>query len=164
MAPRDLDIDVCNNFLGVGVVAKGVDEKSTIGDIGKAMRRDFFEKRKSGSLFGGVEENPERPESCVVCLSNLGPLVVKEPFEDVWMQQTMDSNYANGSLCLLSWSKIDQGRNDFWGRLRYSPQVFSRRQAESIAKSIAYVLEVLPATTRVDSAVEELARLQSAHS
>jgi hypothetical protein len=77
------------------------------------------------------------------------------------MQQTMDSNFTNGSLCFLTWSKIRNGRNDFWGRLRYSPQVFTRRQAEGIGKCIAHVLEKIPEETPVEMAVKELIRLHT---
>jgi hypothetical protein len=162
MPKRELDIDVCNNFIGVSIVANGVTEKSTIKEIGEAMRRNFVEKeRKAGGLFTLPPGTAEQAGSCVVCLSNMGALRIKEPFEDVWMQQTMDSHFANGSLCFLTWSKIAKGRNEFWGRLRYSPQVFSRPDADGLARSIAYVLEQVPEEATAESVIGDLIELQS---
>jgi hypothetical protein len=134
MMPDELDIDVCNNFTGVNIVARGVSERSTIREIDDAMRRNFVEKEKAHNLFQIAPGIGDSTGSCVLCLSNLGRLVIKEPFEDVWMQQTMDSNLGNGSLCFLTWSKIANGKNDFWRRLRYSSKVFQRRQAEDLGK------------------------------
>jgi hypothetical protein len=161
MKKKDLDIDICNNFIGVRIIADGITKNSTIKEIGSAMRRDFQEKGQTGELFEVEGNNVEHAGSCVVCLSNLGPLRVEEPFEDVWMQQTMESKFAVGSLCLLTWSKLSNGNNDFWGRLRYSPEIFTRKQATGIGKSIAHVLENMSENTRVDEAVEELMELQS---
>jgi hypothetical protein len=83
MRPQEVGIDVCNNFLGVIIAASGVTQKSTIKELGEAMRRNFALKTKNRALFRLPPAGAEQQGSCIVGLSNMGPLVVKPPFEDV---------------------------------------------------------------------------------
>jgi hypothetical protein len=158
---KDAGFDVCNDFIGVRIIADGITKEAKIKDIDDAMRRDSKEKERTSELYEIERHHSEHSGFCVVCLSNLDPLTVGEPFEDVWMQQTMESTFAADSLYLLTLSKLSKGQNDFWGRLRCSPQIFTREQATGTGKSIAHVLEDLFMNTRVENAVEELMALQS---
>jgi hypothetical protein len=161
MKKKDLDIDLCNNFIGVRIIADRITKNSTIKEVDSAMRCDLKEKGQTGELFGVEGDNPEHAGSCLVCLRNLGPFRLQEPFEDVWMQQTMESKFAIGSFCLLISSKLSDRNNDFWGRLRYSPDIFTKKQATGIGKSIAHVLENMSDNARVDEVDTELMELQS---
>jgi hypothetical protein len=161
MDRRDIDIGVCNTFVPITIVPKGVLLKSTVREIGQAMRKDLLNKKDHGGLF--IFTDPERAHrhgASHLCLTNMGPLVIRPPFGDVWIQQMMTSTDAAGSLVFLSFSKIDEKRNQFFGRVRYSANVFTEREANGFRASIRYAMEKLDQNTPADVAVRTLARVQ----
>jgi hypothetical protein len=161
MNPRDLGINVCNNFIPLTVVPHGISPQNTVKQFGEAMRRDFVNKKDNGGFFVLQDLKKEhRPGSSVMVLSNMGLLPLRPPVADVWMQQVMESRFADGALVLLSWEKILGGRSEFFGKLRYSPNVFTDLEAAAFARSVRYALEEVDGGTRIDAAVEQLIRVQ----
>jgi hypothetical protein len=161
MNPKDVNINVCNNFVAVTVAPKGITGKSRVRDIGQTMRKDFANKRDNGGLFILEDSEYEHKQgTSIMVLSNMGPLYIKPPVVDIWMQQTMESQHGDGALLLLSWTKISDTKNEFFGRLRYSPNIFTDAEASAMRASIRYVLEKLDPNLTVDAAVKELMKVQ----
>ena len=96
----------------------------------------------------------------IMSLSNMGVINIKPPFEDVWVQQTMEEHETDYEMCLLSWSKVGNGRNDVYARLRYSTNVISDQEASGFSESLRHVLENMPLSTTVGDAVEQLMQIQ----
>jgi hypothetical protein len=78
------------------------------------------------------------------------------------MQQKLDSRAMEGALVFLSWSTLTANRNDFWGRLTYSPNVFTEQEVRGFSAAIRYALEKLDGNTPADLAMRKLLQVQKA--
>jgi hypothetical protein len=160
MKPEAVDWSICNNFIGLSVFAHGLTPKSRVGDVGPAFRRDFREKQKQGFFVPG-NENPLRFGALISSFSHMGVMEVRPPFSDVWIQNGDRGAWAEGSLSLLTWTKVGCGWADFHGSFRWPPHVMSDAEGQGLANSIRFALEKLPRETPVDVAIREMQKIQS---
>ena len=158
---KGFGFDVGNNFVIMQVIERGVKESWTVRDVMRAMRGNMSAQMKSGGVYPYTRfDSLARDGHAAVVLSNIGKIEVKHPFEDVWMQQTGLERFNDFSLAMLTWSKLQNGRNDVWGRLRYSRNVFTLQEATGIAKSLEYGMEHLSLETPVSAALKQLKDVQ----
>jgi hypothetical protein len=153
----------CLNLVTVYVMTGEVQLETTVKEVGRMMRSDLEHKRKNGGLFATLNrERPAREGTSFGCVSSLGQFVMRHPIEDVRMTQVMPSSDAERCVCLVSWSKVAGERNDFFGRLRYSANVITDREAIGIKKSIRHVLENITGNTPAIDAFNQCVRVQRA--
>jgi hypothetical protein len=161
MKPQDIGINVCNNFVPLTVVPRGITGNSTVREFSEAMRRNFANKKANKGFFVPADRTMDHRQGCsIMVLSNMGPIPIRPPVADVWMQQGMESRYTDGALVLLSWEKVFGKGSEFIGKLRYSPNVWTDAEAGALGASIRFVLEDLDAGMRVDAAVKKLMEVQ----
>jgi hypothetical protein len=159
LAQRDLDIDVCNNFIGVGVLAKNVTEKSTSREIGGATRRNFPEKGTKGgssNATGGGERAGSASSA-----REYGRRARQRATRGRVDAADDGQQLRERTALLLTGSKVAREER-FLGRRRSSPPVVSRSEADGLARSIACVRERCPrakppsASSRPSSVASEL--------
>jgi hypothetical protein len=156
LPPGVVDLGLVNVFSSVQANADGVDEHSTLRDIGRAMRADFVKQNVYSNIIG----DGRRFGSSFLLLSNVGKGVIKKPFEDVWAQQMMPARFTDGLLCLFAFRREQAGKQEYIGRLRWSPRVFAEKEGKALARSIQFISDEMPGGTRADEAVYEVVKLQ----
>ena len=161
MQPSDVGFDVCNNYVCVPTIARGVTEGTTLEELRRRLKSDLTYKIKNNGVYPCMRfEDFAQDGTTIMSLSNMGVINIKPPFEDVWVQQTMEEHETDYEMCLLSWSKVGNGKNDVYARLRYSTNVISDKEASGFSESVRHVLENMPLSTTVGEAVEQLMQIQ----
>ena len=162
MQARDVGFDVCNNYVCVPTIARGVTKETTLEELRRRLRSDLRYKIENNGVYPCMRfEDFAQDGTTIMSLSNMGVINIKPPFEDVWVQQTMEEHETDYEMCLLSWSKVGNGRNDVYARLRYSRNVVSDEEACGFSESVKCILESMPLSTTVGDAVERLMQIQS---
>ena len=158
----------CNTFSNITVQCPPITPDQTLGDMQKLTRKDFSEKLKAGVIFDylkGIREYQidrmgkiAPPPGIGIEVTNVGPVMLKRPVTDIWMQQTMKSTWTEGTMSLLSYSIMDEtGRNDVVTRLRFSPTSVRRERAEQISKAILHIAQHVPLSAPIWAIMSDIA-------
>ena len=165
--PSDVKWSLCNHFCGIVIVPQIVDEDMTLGEFRQEFRKAFNTQLKNNGPLGfigwlknlqGPRLSPVEVDGPTAEVTNVGPVMLKRPVTDIWMQQTMKSTWTEGTMSLLSYSIMDEtGRNDVVTRLRFSPTSVRRERAEQISKAILHIAQHVPLSAPIWAIMSDIA-------
>ena len=143
---------------------QNVNPKMTIKEI-CSLFRNKFNKIKSTDLFYKEYLFPSHCllENCPIShVSNVGPLKIKSPLKDFYIQCTSNEFGLRPFLQITSYSKLNTeiDMNDLILQLRYSPFVVSTKNASDIFDSFLYFLKNVDASKKSGDVLDELIHFQ----
>lgn len=156
-------LDVCNNYSSITATGRITSEKMTVREVGKAMRRDFDRRVSEGGLFSYLKAlEADRPNIGLpgvgIEISNVGPVKIKEPIEDVHMSISMTSDYVQDVFSALSFSVISDFDNKIIVRSRYGPNKVGEAEALDITRGIEFALRNVDFDIPICDAISEIQR------
>lgn len=142
-----------------------INENLTIEEIGKMLRNDMNERFKRNEQFSYLKQlitppskNPEPPlPGNIWSTSSVGPLTLKQPIEDIWMN-TSGKAMKNGSLCLLTYSicQPEKKRNDVVLNLQYDENVWNEKEAKRMIDIFEYFYTKVSHKKKVKDVFDEM--------
>lgn len=172
LPPSKREISNTQNTAEFGVLANNVDFKMSIRDLAKMFRSDLAMKMNDGktpltsykSLHDvGLAYDVEK--TCFPELSNIGRFRVDDTFSslinDMWIQQTMNTKFAEIIIGIVAFSKDKFGENTIVTRLQQPVTVVNDRDADVLMKSFVHMMKEVPVDVSIQEAYDELRRFQT---
>lgn len=149
-----------------------VTKNDTIQDVCKKFRQYINILNPYGALYsaGHMHELLSTPPKVIFgCDSSIGPIKFKRPILDFDITDqakmtlgTGDHGEKHGSqFTIISYSKINEDRNDFCYFSRFFPASMSFENAGALIASYRYFMTKIPLNARFDDAMNELIRFQN---
>lgn len=158
-----------------------VSPKSSLSEIGKAMKIDLNRRLKRLEDFGFLktienlpdDENqnvtaPNSTKKVGIELTYVGAVNIKNPIKNIFMNLNMDSAGTETILSLMGFSCVEQpckanpnGKNEVTLRLRYSPTTLYKEEVAQMMKSIEYILTKVPQETSIEETIKAVSSIHS---
>lgn len=156
-----IDLSISNGYTRMNILAKDATREMPLRDVFRLLRRDFETKKENGSFFTALKLNlvgfPADPNpGSFGQVTNIGPLRLKYPITDLWIQQSVFCRAAERCFSLLSFSLIDPPRNDVAFALRYAPSVTAESEASKVARGVDFVMTSVPLDTPVGDVIRQV--------
>jgi hypothetical protein len=148
------------------IVAEGVSNDMTVGELEKRLRKDFIAKMKRNHFLDGVKAmvdgipNPQ-PPGAHFDISNVGYFGTFGPFVDVWVQMTALAKSATGDIGLSSAVTFGNENAKLTLRYPYSQFVFTRAEASRDFKEIVHSMKHIGPKVKVGDAIRELKEISA---
>ena len=146
--------------------------KTTIGELGDMMRKDFNRGLKNKDYFSHMKSlddfifrrwrRPTLP-GLGFEFSSMGILKIKPPIKDAHITLMCEPSMGCGQLSFLSFTKENVVKNtkEFIGELQFNSMDITQEESFIIAKSIEYAMTKLNDSTTISDAIEELHSFQT---
>lgn len=139
----------------------------TLGQLGDSMRQNFNQNVKNRMYIDYMKSvwasvcKPwivPQPKGVGLEVSSIGPIRIRKPVKDAYVSLMTPDNYALGSLCLMSYSIVneDTGRNEYIGHTQYNTLEVSRTEGDLFTKGIEHAMTKFDRTKTVREALDEL--------
>jgi hypothetical protein len=143
------------------IIADGVSEKMTVGELEQKLRRDFTSKIKRKYYLDGMKSMIDnypvpKPASAFFDVSNVGSLPIGGPFVDLWGKMTPTASFATNVIGLSSATTFGNENAKLTLRYPYSPFVFTRAEAGRAFRAIGHSLKHIGLERKVGDAIAEL--------
>ena len=172
LPPNKRDISNTQNTAEFGVLANNVDFKMSIRELAKSFRSDLSMKMNDGKTplasYKSLHDAGfayDVDKTCFPELSNIGRFRVDDNYSniinDMWIQQTMNSKFAEIVIGIIAFSKDKFGENTIVTRLQQPVTVINDRDAEVLIKSIVHMMKDVPLDVSIQGAYDELRRFQN---
>lgn len=161
-----IDNSFGNAYTNFALCVQNPSPKMTIGEICSKMRSNFNLFSKNDWFYKEYLFPLEflRENFQVTSVSNVGPIKIKSPFKDVYMQATGKEKGLRPYLQITSFSKCIEGReaglNDLVIQLRYSLASVSNKTAKDIFDTYIYFLKSVDPSKKSGDVLDELIHFQ----
>ncbi|OHT09177.1 hypothetical protein TRFO_22108 [Tritrichomonas foetus] len=153
------------NFISILSHSCETNKDDTILSIGQKLRKSLNDRIKNGDLpaYYLYNQDSTKAEGSTSEISNMGPIFIKDPIKDVFMQISYKDPIQSAVLSLLTWSVVSIERNELAFRLRYQPSWLHDYEADAVVNGIKFALEELPSNTPVGDAFKEIQAFQDGY-
>lgn len=165
LKPSQLNLSCCNHFICTKINAPGISMNNTIADLNKSFKTTLNEKITTGAIYSAYNQPWEvpYPQGAFGCLSNLGPISVKPPIEDFWIQSSMNKYTLHGNMLFVTYSKLIGNRNDLVFKLTYDQDSVPTKVGKALNDSIVYALQNISPNTKISDALKKIKQFQDYH-
>jgi hypothetical protein len=133
----------------------------TLRDVGQGLRKDMLRRQKALEEVGRIKYG-EKPGNgpgipgVVLEVSNVGPVKIKRPIEDIWIELHLKRELTGEAIALMGYSVVGEKKNDLILTLRYGDGKVSDEKAMEIAKLIRHMVTKVSLDRTVKSVFDEL--------
>ncbi len=136
----------------------------TVADMGKQIRNDLQQILGSNRRFAFWNQDLANykpiAKGCALEISHLGTIAFKKPIIDACMQIMMESKQTEEVVSLLTFSKVNEDHDDFYGRLRCSPHRLNVTEGRILGMTVEHALKNISPKMTIQEAFDELVRFQ----
>ena len=166
MRKESVDLSVGNCYSSVSVNAE-YDSSVTIAEMGQRLRRDFQSKVRNGMQYEYMnammrDYSLKGLEGAGCEVSNIGPLVIKDPIRDVHCAVSGTAGGDAPYYSLLSFSVQKRYLNDVVVLVQYDPTYITEKEVDGIEKSVTFLMKDVSGKTKFVDAYKEMQRIHAA--
>ncbi|KAK8839486.1 hypothetical protein M9Y10_031841 [Tritrichomonas musculus] len=162
--PEHIDFTFGNTYTNFALCIPNPDPKMTIGQICSQFRNNFNLMRKNDWFFKEfLSPVPFIRENCPAAhVSNVGPVPIRSPLKDIYMQVSGKDKGSRSYLQVTSYSILDKeaGRDDVVLHMGYSPSIVSKKNATDIFNTYVYFLRNVNPDKKSGDVLDELIHFQ----
>lgn len=166
LVPKErVDNSFGNAFTNFTICVQNANPRMTIGEICSTFRRNF-NLIKANDWFYKEYLFPleyKRENLAISHVSNVGPMKIKSPFKDFYLQCTTKEQGLRPYLQVTSYSKAKEetDMNDLVLHMRFSNSVMSRKNASDIFETYVYFLKNVNPSMKSGDVLDELIHFQN---
>lgn len=161
-AKTPIDWTFANHYTVLNLIAKNVNQNTTISQVNDLLKEDFLQRSKKGMAFTSYYAPFQTgKDSAIAHVTHIGQLVIKKPFLDLSIYGTMNAEATENLLSLTTLSKVIGNTNTLYLRQRYAPSSITKKDATIITDLTKYALTKINLNTRVGDALKELKDFKS---
>lgn len=153
-----------NAYTSFGLCIKNPNPQMTIGEMCSEFRNKFNRMKENDWFFKEFLFPVDfRRDFCPVAhVSNVGPVEIKSPLKDIYMQVSGKEMGSRSYLQVTSFSKRkkEKGENVFVLQMGYSPSIISDKNADDIFKTYIHFLKTANPKKKSGDVLDELIHFQ----
>jgi hypothetical protein len=151
---------ICHRAGPCSIIAEGVSDQMTVGELERKLRRDFSEKIKRKYCLNGIKSIMDRyrvpkPPNTFFDVSNVGYFQTNGPFVDQCGRMTGTARNRN-MINLTAVTTFGSENAKLGLHYGYSQFVFTRGEAERALRGIGHSLKHIGLERKIGDAISEL--------